>query len=47
MAIIVRDFGDSYLPIFERLHKEIEDRDSNRSLKTIAVNIAREYDKKQ
>ncbi len=40
MAAVVRDHGETYLPIFERLHKELEARKSNRALLAIALKTA-------
>jgi len=32
MAEIVKTYGEQYLPIFERLHEEIDDRQKKRAL---------------
>ncbi len=39
-AEIVKRHGDNYLPIFIRMHKEIEQRKNNQSYKEIALQIA-------
>lgn len=41
MARIVTQHGDRYLPIFQRLHNEIEEYRSHDSLLKLAKNIAR------
>lgn len=40
VAGIVRDFGDQYLPIFQRLHEEREARKAKCDLKNIALQVA-------
>lgn len=40
MAGIVRDLGDEYLPVFKRLHEEIEKRKAAGNLKDIALQVA-------
>lgn len=40
MATIVRNHGDKYLPVFKRLHDEMETRKAKRDLKNIALQIA-------
>lgn len=40
MARIVRDYGDKYLPIFERLHEELKSRKKQEEIKSIALKIA-------
>ena len=40
IAKIVRDYGDKYLPIFQRIHDEVERRKANQGLKDIALQIA-------
>jgi hypothetical protein len=39
MARIVKDFGDQYLPIFERLHQEMEQRKMQQDMKAIALKL--------
>jgi hypothetical protein len=43
IACIVRDKGDKYLPIFQRVHDEIESRKANRKLKDIALQAASQH----
>jgi hypothetical protein len=38
-AKIVAEHGDTYLPVFERLHNEIMQHESKRSLKELALKI--------
>lgn len=40
MAVIIRDNGDKYLPIFKRLHEEKLQRNASNELKEIAVQLA-------
>lgn len=40
MAVIIRDYGDKYLPVFKRIHEERELRKAQDSLKNIALQIA-------
>lgn len=40
MAKIIRDHGEKYLPVFNRLHKEREARKAKQDLKNIALQIA-------
>jgi len=40
MAVIIRDHGDKYLPIFKRLHEERERRKATQDLKNIALQVA-------
>ena len=42
MAEIVTTYGETYLPIFQRLHDELETRRSNKTM----MNIAKEISKK-
>lgn len=42
MAGIVRDHGDKYLPVFQRLHDEMEARKAKQGLKDIALQIAQD-----
>ena len=39
-ARIVSNFGDAYLPTFQRLHEELQTRYRQQDLKSIALNIA-------
>lgn len=39
-AEIVQKFGDTYLPLFERLHKEMQERQGKQDLKNIAIALA-------
>ncbi|WP_306565365.1 hypothetical protein [Flavobacterium lindanitolerans] len=41
MAKIVRDYGDKYMPIFQRMHEIREAHKSKLDLKNIALQIAR------
>jgi len=41
MASVVRKHGDDFLPIFERLHKEIQAREERNKLKEIANTVAK------
>ena len=43
-AQIVAKFGDNYLPIFERAHKELKIAEANVELKRIAVQMAIDRD---
>lgn len=40
MAGVIRDHGDKYLPVFQRLHEEYEQRKAKRDLKNLALQIA-------
>lgn len=42
MAMIVRNYGDKYLPVFKRIHEEREFRKAQQSLKNIALQIAQD-----
>lgn len=42
MAMIVRKYGDKYLPVFKRIHEERELRKAQQSLKNIALQIAQD-----
>lgn len=42
-AKIVARFGDTYLPIFERLNCELEIQNQNQHLKTLALKVAALY----
>jgi hypothetical protein len=42
-AKVVSLYGDAYLPIFERLHLDLEDQKKNRDLKRIALDTASAY----
>lgn len=41
MANIVRTYGEQFLPIFDRLHSEIEIREKKRSLLEVATEISK------
>ncbi len=41
MADIVRTHGEQFLPIFERLHSEIEAREAKKSLLDTAIRMSR------
>lgn len=43
MAKIVTVYGDKYLPIFERLHREIKERQSRHTLLEIAEKISHRH----
>ena len=45
MAKIIRDRGEKYLPIFNRLHQEREARKAKQDLKNIALQIAHSMQK--
>ena len=40
MAIIVSNHGDKYLPVFKRIHEELEQRRTQQGLMNIALQIA-------
>lgn len=40
MARIVRDHGDEYLPVFQRMHEERELFNANQDLKSKALQVA-------
>lgn len=40
MAKVVRDHGDKYLPLFQRLHDERAARKAKQDLKNIALQVA-------
>jgi hypothetical protein len=40
MAQIIRDHGDKFLPVFQRIHEIREQRKAKRDLKNIALQIA-------
>lgn len=40
IAKIIRDHGDTYLPIFKRVHEEREKRKTMQDLKSIALRVA-------
>lgn len=42
MAMIVRNYGDKYLPVFKRIHEEREMRKAQSDLKDIALQIAQD-----
>lgn len=44
-AKVVALYGDTYLPVFERMHKEVLDRQKNDDLLSIAISIANEEKK--
>ena len=39
-AEIVQKFGDTYLPLFERLHMEMQKRQTSLELRSIALGVA-------
>lgn len=39
-AEIVRKFGDTYLPLFKRMHTEMQKRSAEHELKKIALSVA-------
>ncbi len=41
VARIIATYGDKYLPIFERLHREIDKKKSIKHLLDIALNISK------
>lgn len=41
MALIVDKYGDTYLPIFIRLHKEIEKRKEQDQIRILVSNLAK------
>lgn len=43
-AKIVSTYGDKYLPIFKRLHDEMEKRMAEETLKNIALQVAQTMD---
>ncbi len=42
MAVVIRDYGVKYLPIFKRLHEEMEAVKARRDLQSIALQIAKD-----
>jgi len=40
IASIIEQYGDIYLPIFIRIHKEVEQRKEYKSFKEIALQVA-------
>ena len=44
MAHIVRTYGEPFLPIFERLHSEIEVRKEKRALLETAIGVSKSND---
>lgn len=40
IAKIIRDYGDVYLPIFQRVHEEREKRKLMEDMKSIALRVA-------
>ena len=45
LAHVVKEHGDDYLPIFERIKNELDDYRHSQSLKDIALNIAENHPK--
>jgi len=45
LARIVKRYGKDYLPLFERVHKEIESRKSENRMVDIAHRVAKNNDK--
>lgn len=41
-AKTVHLFGEKYLPLFQRLHKEVERRSNEKSMKILAMRVANE-----
>lgn len=41
MAFVVEDYGEKFLPIFERLHREREKRKSQKEMLEIALSISK------
>lgn len=39
-AEVVRLYGDTYLPVFERIHEEVEKINQKQSMKTLALSVA-------
>ncbi|HAA13071.1 MAG TPA: hypothetical protein DCE41_15815 [Cytophagales bacterium] len=44
-ARVVHLYGDRYLPLFERLHKELEAMEKKEVLKKIALKVAEDSEK--
>jgi hypothetical protein len=42
-ARVVKEFGDTYLPIFQRMHQELIKKEEEEKLKTLAMQTAIEY----
>lgn len=40
IALMIRHYGDIYLPIFIRLHKEIEAKRNSQMFKSLAMKVA-------
>ena len=47
LAVIVKEHGKEYLPLFERVHNEIKMRKKQNRLLDIALKAAEEYEKSQ
>lgn len=47
MALIVKQHGEHYLPIFERLHNEITERQKKSDLLSVALSVADQDTSKQ
>lgn len=43
-AKVVAEFGDTYLPVFERLHNEIQKHQEKSDIKSLALRVAEEID---
>jgi hypothetical protein len=39
-ARVIKDFGDVYLPIFQRLHEELAERKKQLDMKAVALSVA-------
>ncbi len=44
-AVIVKRYGEKYLPVFKRMHDEIEQAKADNSFKQIALQVAAEVNK--
>lgn len=42
-AKVVAEFGDAYLPIFERLHAEMQKLEKDSDIKSLALKVALGY----
>jgi hypothetical protein len=46
-AKVVAVYGDTYLPIFKRLHSELLKAQESNATKNLAIQIAQQYDEKR
>lgn len=46
-ARIVAQYGKEYLPVFKRLHQEVEKMKADQSKEDLAIQLAKEYAEKE